>query len=573
MALTSALFTGLSGLNVNTTQMNVVGNNIANANTTSFKTSRVLFTPQFYVTDQAGSPPSSDNGGANPSQRGLGASVSTIEQDFTPGSIQATGHNTDMAIDGSGFFVIKNAGKQQFTRDGAFSLDSNNQLVTGTGAFLQGYGADTTGSVVLGELKNITIPLGTSSISTPTSKVKMKGNLDASGAPAAGASILTSGDVTLLGGAAAPATTDLLTNISDVNSNATPLFNAGDKLTVGGIKGGRALPVQTFTVTAASTVQDMLDFYNQGLGIDTTATNPNVPTPGATLQADPANPTAMQFEIVGNEGSVNALELAGGGIINQNGVSPLTFADGIDTATSVASDPSGESVHTSFTAYDSLGNPVSVEVAATLESTGNTGNVWRFMASSDDNKSGGPVLGNGTLTFDSQGNLKSSTGTVLNIDRTGTGAQSPMSFTLNFDSMTQLSGQTSSLVMSNQDGMPPGSLSSFSVGLDGIITGAYSNGMTRALGQIALASFANPNGLDNVGGNIYAQGANSGSAVISTPLELGTGSIRSGSLELSNVDLSQEFTNLIIASTGFSASSRVISTSDQLIQELLNSSR
>ena len=96
--------------------------------------------------------------------------------------------------------------------------------------------------------------------------------------------------------------------------------------------------------------------------------------------------------------------------------------------------------------------------------------------------------------------------------------------------------------------------------------------MTRSLGQVAVASFGNPDGLDNIGGNVYGpRGANSGTAAISAPQQLGTGAIRSGSLELSNVDLSTQFTNLIIASTGFSASSKVISTSDQLIQELLNS--
>ena len=138
-SLNGALFAGLSGLSVNTTQLNVVGNNIANSNTTAFKSSRVLFAPQFYVTDQAGSPPTAENGGQNPSQHGLGASVANIEQNFTPGSIQATGVPTDMALDGSGFFVIKDAGQQQYTRDGAFSLNPSNQLVTGSGAFVQGY--------------------------------------------------------------------------------------------------------------------------------------------------------------------------------------------------------------------------------------------------------------------------------------------------------------------------------------------------------------------------------------------------------------------------------------------------
>jgi flagellar hook protein FlgE len=573
MALTSALFTGLSGLDVNTTQMNVVGNNIANANTTAFKSSRVLFTPQFYVTDQAGTPPSADNGGSNPSQRGLGASVASIEQDFTPGAIQATGVDTDLAIDGSGFFVIKSAGNQQYTRNGAFTLNSNNQLVTNTGAFVQGFTADAKGAIVPGQLGTIQIPVGTSALSAPTTDVTLKGNLDASGIPAAGASILTSEDLTLVGGAAAPAATDLLTNVADASDSATPLFNDGDTLTLTGTKGGRTLPAQTLNVTAATTVQDLLDFYNQSLGIDTTAANPNVPVPGAAIENDPANPTASQLVITGNEGTADALEINTGAFNNQNGLPPVTFSDGTDPTTGIVSDPSGESVHTSFTAYDSLGNSVNVDVTAVLENTSSSGNTWRFLATSNDNKVGGTVLGNGTLTFDSQGNLKASTGTNISIDRTGTGAQSPMSVNLDFSNMTELSGQNSSLVVSNQDGMPPGTLASFSIGVDGTITGAYSNGLTRPLGQVAVASFANPDGLNNVGGNVYAQGANSGVAVISAPEQLGTGAVRSGALELSNVDLSKEFTNLIIASTGFSASSKVITTSDQLIQELLNSQR
>src|SRR3954467_6253819 len=141
MALTSTLFTGLSGLDVNQTRMNVVGNNIANVNTIAFKSSRALFKPQFYVTDNGGSPPSSDFGGTNPSQRGLGAQIESIDKDFTTGAIAPTGKNTDMAIDGDGFFVVQGT-SQRFTRDGAFSLNSAHQLVTNNGDFVQGYQVD-----------------------------------------------------------------------------------------------------------------------------------------------------------------------------------------------------------------------------------------------------------------------------------------------------------------------------------------------------------------------------------------------------------------------------------------------
>src|SRR5213083_1589202 len=100
MALSSTLFTGLSGLDVNQTRLNVVGNNIANVNTVAFKSSRAIFKPQFYVTDSAGSPSTADFGGQNPDQRGLGATVASIQKDFSAGSIDPTGKPTDLAIEG-----------------------------------------------------------------------------------------------------------------------------------------------------------------------------------------------------------------------------------------------------------------------------------------------------------------------------------------------------------------------------------------------------------------------------------------------------------------------------------------
>jgi flagellar hook protein FlgE len=179
----------------------------------------------------------------------------------------------------------------------------------------------------------------------------------------------------------------------------------------------------------------------------------------------------------------------------------------------------------------------------------------------------------GTLSFDTAGKLTASTGTQIGVDRTGTGSRTPFAVKLDFSSLTALTSRTSDLVMNKQDGSPRGTLTSFSIGNDGMITGSFGNGLTRPLGQVAIATFNNPEGLDDQGGNKYSASANSGDAIVSAPFELGAGSIRSGALELSNVDLSKEFVNLIIASTGFSAASRVISTSNQLITELLNTSR
>lgn len=575
MALTSTLFTGLSGLDVNQTRMNVVGNNIANVNTVAFKSSRALFKPQFYVTDAGGAAPSSSFGGTNPSQRGLGASVGAIEKDFTAGSIETTGKDTDMAIEGAGFFVVQQGAEQRFTRDGSFTLNSSNQLVTSDGSFVQGYGVDASYNVVPGKIQNITIPLGAASAAQPTQKMTFTGNLDSSGAVASGASILTSQLLTTVGGGAAPSSSTLLTDLASTSDNTTPLFTAGQTFTLDGKKGGRDMQATTFTVTATSTVADLTNFYNAGLGIDTTVpANPVAPTPGATIETDATDPTSARLVVVGNTGKDNSLTM-GASSFTAGNAAPFDFQDG-QNAAGYKSDPAGESIHTVAVGYDSLGNQVSVDVTAVLESDNAAGGTtWRFYADSLNTKNPTPndVVGTGTLTFDSAGKLTSSTGTQINVDRTGTGAKSPLSMNLDFSGMTALASANSSMVMSEQDGSPLGSLSSFSVGPDGKITGAFSNGLTRTLGQVAVATFNNPNGLDDKGGNMYATSADSGTAIIGTPQTLGAGSVRSGALELSNVDLSKEFVNLIIASTGFSAASRVISTSNQLLTELLNSAR
>ena len=157
MALSNTLFAGLSGLDVNQVKLNVVGNNIANVNTVAFKSSRAIFKPQFYVTDSGGSQPDAESGGTNPSQRGLGAVVDGVERNFAPGSTESTGRATDLAIDGDGFFVVK-SDETQYTRDGAFTLNPNNQLVTASGDYVQGYGVDSNFKLIAGQLTNVTIP-------------------------------------------------------------------------------------------------------------------------------------------------------------------------------------------------------------------------------------------------------------------------------------------------------------------------------------------------------------------------------------------------------------------------------
>jgi flagellar hook protein FlgE len=138
--------------------------------------------------------------------------------------------------------------------------------------------------------------------------------------------------------------------------------------------------------------------------------------------------------------------------------------------------------------------------------------------------------------------------------------------------MTQLAASPSDLTPST-DGSSAGSLTSFTVGQAGDITGLYSNGFKQPLGQIALASFSNPSGLSKAGGNLFSASANSGTANIGMPDQSGRGQIATGFLEGSNVDLAQQFTNMIMAERGFQANSKVITTSDEILQDLVNLKR
>jgi flagellar hook protein FlgE len=577
MGLTSALFTGLSGLDVNQTSLATVGNNIANANTVAFKSSRTIFTPQFYVTDSAGSAATANFGGQNPSQYGLGASVGSIQKNFAGGSIQSTGNSNDVAINGEGFFVVQSNGTQSYTRAGAFTLNSNDQLVTSTGSFVMGYSADSTGNIQLGQLGQLSIPLGAAASANATGTAGFTGNLSTAGA---GASVLNSQALTVVGGASTPVLDTptvpgtLLTSLANASDNSTPLFNVGDVITVNGVKGGTALTPSTFTVTSTSTLSNLLSFYNSALGTDTSAgvTGTKVPTPGSTIKTDGTTPNAVDLVIAGNVGAANVLTSV---TTTTSAGASINLTDGTTgDIPPIASNPAGDTISTSIAGYDSIGNPITVNVTATLNSITAAGTSWTFNATSPDNV-GNPTasIGTGTILFDTSGKFLSATTPTVSLSRAGTGANTPQNITFDFSHLTGLTASGSTFISDSQDGFPIGKLNSFSIGQDGTITGAFSNGLTRPLGQLALATFKNQDGLTDNGGNIFSATAASGTAIIGTPGQFSSGTLQSGALEGSNVDLSQEFTNLIVASTGFSAASRVISTSNQLIQDLLNSAR
>ena len=178
-------------------------------------------------------------------------------------------------------------------------------------------------------------------------------------------------------------------------------------------------------------------------------------------------------------------------------------------------------------------------------------------------------MGTGLIYFDAFGNFSRATNNTISIYRNDVPSESPLEMALNFHELSGLGGTDASLAVSRQDGSAPGTLTSFIIGEDGIIRGVFSNGITRDLGQIRLARFTNPSGLEQKGENLYAAGVNSGLPIEGNPNSQGIGSIVAGAAELSNTDIGGNLIDLILASTMYRGNTRVITTSQEMLEELL----
>ena len=524
-----------------------------------------------------GTAPGSETGGSNPGQVGLGVSVGGTQRNFANGAIGATGINTDLAIEGAGFFVVEAAGERYFTRDGSFVRNPNNDLVTQDGARVMGFAVDDQFNVIEGDLTALTVPVGTLTLAEATRNVVFNGNLNASGEIGQQGSQHTSrafftdaAGTTPVTGAEDLGTVDIW--VSDGVGGTTLAFdstsNSNLSITVSGVeKGGTDLGQHIFDYGVdGTTLNDFAGWLDQVFGIDSSTVG------GQSLGGSVGFNASGQLVINGNEGTVQELQIDTADFVVKGN---LGGAGGIGQPfiMSQTQSPIGESVRTSFVVYDSLGTPITVDLSFVLQETNPTGGtVWEFIAESSDNALDDRVVGIGIVEFDENGRFVLASNQSFQITRDN-GAVSPLTVNMDFDSGTDaissLTDSASNLAAVYQDGSAIGTLSNFSIGEDGIITGAFTNGLNRSLGQIALAKFSNPEGLVDAGNNLFKNGPNSGTPLISNPLEFGTGRVVGGALELSNVDLSQEFINMILASTGYSAASRVITTTDELINQLL----
>jgi flagellar hook protein FlgE len=276
------------------------------------------------------------------------------------------------------------------------------------------------------------------------------------------------------------------------------------------------------------------------------------------------------------EGPLEPLAIPFGTRISARATSKVVMAGNLDAGTPTynAGPPVTGAVNSTLTVYDSLGNAITLKLEFRKTATPNTWDVYAYY-DDDADTSTADVQVTPTpaqLVFDaSTGALQTPANGLLNfsLSTLPSDASTPLAFDIDYSTLTQFAGQ-SQLNVSSQDGAPAGALVSFAVGSTGEITGIYSNGANQIIGQLALASFVNPGGLQRQGQNLWAPSANSGEPIIGAPNTNGRGSVSTGTLESSNVDLAQQFTSVILAQRGFQSSSRVITAGDQMLQDLVN---
>lgn len=664
----ASLFAGVTGLKNHQTRMNVIGNNIANVNTVGFKAGRVNFQEALVQTYKGAGRPNAVTGGTNPQQLGLGMQVASIDTLWQQGGLETTGQITDLAIQGSGFFILgDNNGNTFYTRAGAFGFDADANLVDpATGLFVQGRMADATGNIPsLATTGNIQLPFGQQDPANPTSEVRLANNIDVTASDSS-ASMVTSGgsNVTTVTGTALDGVGGThsisITGTQAQNSyfqQANAATNADGSAPYGALAESTTLgdlnvtdysnfgfavdggPMNIITgLNSTTTIGELIGQINQIDGIDAelvsgeirltrtragdpaesflTSTagvinSPGAPTPNdgniiglvfghngtgftsaggaaSTLVAtDIFTPDAGYGAAAGPVTTILELEydeqtgiaygidgLGGGGVTITASNGGLTATGGSDLVVSTA--PTQHS--TAINVFDSQGGRHTLTVEFTKSIVENRWE-WSVSTLGSENITAGSY---GYVEFNSDGSLANweyfGGATHTSIDPNNGAEMLDITFNAGtigeFDGLTGFSqGGYHSASIIGQDGYGLGILEQIDIDQSGNISGIFSNGVTRILAQLMMADFSNQGGLRKAGNSLFTPSANSGDAVEGVAGETISGTITSGALEASSVDISEEFTSMITAQRGFQANARIITTSDSMLDELVNLKR
>lgn len=478
-----SLFSGVSGLKVHQTKMDVIGNNISNVNTVGFKSSTVTFSDVFYQTTQSASGPNAATGttGRNAMQIGLGSNVASITaQITTSGASQRTDNPFDVMIEGEGFFIVNSGGTNFFTKAGSFSVDSYGTLCTPSGASVMGWQVDendptkTVADAV--SALNIMAPENLYAEPEATTAVYLSGNIDSKDTQVTSETGKMV-NITFYDSMGHSYTADLRIQQTEEETN-----------------------VYTVAVTDIKDEDGQSIFVNKLVDEDTG----DITYEASSITEAAFNFGEVEYQVdVAEDGTVT-IDTTDAPLITFNG-STGAFVSVGDGATP------GDSIAFAIEADPNPFLPIDVDFSS--------------------------------LTMYSSSGSSSLESTKGSLERIGAGKQ-------------------------------VGNMTGISIDASGKIYGKYDNGDSRLLGQIAVATFANPAGLEAVGNSMFTATQNSGDfdGIGQDPTQ-GGGSLTTGVLEMSNVDLSQQFTDMITTQRGFQANSRIITTSDTLLEELINLKR
>lgn len=559
-----SLYSGVAGLKTHQTRMDVIGNNIANVNTTAYKSSSMTFSELMSQTTQkaSGANATTGVGGTNAKQIGLGVKAGAINTAITTqGSAQSTGNPFDIMITGDNFFVVSNGSENFFTRDGSFYVDgAGNLAMTSTGYNVMGWGVDkTTGNIKQDTVTALRI-MSTANMTYPpeaTTQANISGILDENDK-----------DVTSANGK----TVNL--NFFDARGYS---YTAKFTFKQSGEPNTNVYSMELTKLldsTGAEIDISALDFGNrtqQKMETKVTLNTDAYMWDGKVLKTkDGTTEVANLADIFNKDGSLITPQDDAAAQKQQKALDAIAKAYGYEGSTdeflnlyiTSAADPKQQ-----LTMQDLLGNMMAGKNTDILPADGSTITME------------GRYFEGTTVVFNKDtAKLESVGGSTTNLGINAAFSQLGGNFsdiTIDLSECTNYDNKgTSTIGATSGDGRRLGDMIGVSIQKDGMIYASYDNGMTKLLGQIATAAFANASGLEKEGDNLYSATLNSGEFDgIGVDITAGGGYMSTGQLEMSNVDLSSEFTEMITTQRGFQANSRIITVSDTLLEELTNLKR
>ncbi|MEW6353172.1 MAG: flagellar hook protein FlgE [Pseudomonadota bacterium] len=533
--------TALSGLNAASADLSTTANNIANNSTSGFKLSRAQF-GDIYAASALGS---------SSTAIGSGVRLTSVAQQFTQGNVNFTNNNLDLAINGKGFFRMNDNGTVVYTRAGAFGTDSSGYIVNTSNQRLTGFQADSTGTITgsLGDLRVSTADIAPKATDAVTVGVNLNAAATVPVAPVTSSAITLSGAQTLRTDGGSPFTT---ANFTLIDAYGNAVNNASLRFTYSGA--GNVWGAELLIGGASTTPPTTTGSATTGITIGTTTS--------VTLNWDPDGAGA-QGTVPLTMSTTGLTQLTGTGASAVTGAGNGTVQGAFD-----ANNPSSYNNSTSTTIYDSLGT---AHLATMYYRKTGTPNRWETYLYVDNVAVGGV----NTLTFTNAGALSAINGvatpptTFNSASFTPSGGGAAMTLSFNYASTTQF-GSGFGVNSLTQNGYTTGRLSGIDIDSTGILFARYTNGQSRALGQVALTNFANSQGLRPLGNTAWAETSASGSALTGAPATASLGVIQSGALEGSNVDITEQLVNMITAQRNFQANAQVITTFDSVTQAIIN---